>query len=447
MRRALIYISIATACLLVASCALTRRDTRAEQRTQETEIGQPTFFVDYAGFDLPGDSLSRLEVYYQVFNFGLQFAQKEGEFVADFAFTIRIVDSEGEQIKSLDQDRTVRVPTYEATQSRFDYRTSQINVELPPGKYTLETTLRDIGSGHIHNREFHVNLSDHDVSDPTTSDLLFVQEAHSRTGEPGIFDKGDITVIPSVSRFFGGDDSTRLVYYFEIYRGSSENSKVYVETILRSPYKGMLYRDTLWMELTEPVTRQIRDIALADYLPGDYNLEVYIRGHRAKKLDSRNESFTIQWSQEALLRHDFEAAVEQLAYISNSAELSGMKKLQSMEEKIQAFNSFWEGRDPTPGTLENETKREFYRRITYANHQFRHLRREGWRTDRGRIYIQFGEPDQIDDHPISPAYFPYQIWHYYREGKYRRFTFVDQNEDGDYRLQYPYDGLNQRPDF
>lgn len=48
---------------------------------------------------------------------------------------------------------------------------------------------------------------------------------------------------------------------------------------------------------------------------------------------------------------------------------------------------------------------------------------------------------------MSPDALPYQIWHYYREGAYRRFTFVDENEDGDYRLQFPYDGLNQRPDF
>lgn len=424
-----------------------RRDGRAEQRLLEAEVGQPTFFVDYAGFGLPGDSLSRLEIYYQVFNFGLQFVPKDGEYVAEFAFSVRLFDSQGEQVKSLQQERTVKVPSYPATQSRFDYRTSMFTLDAPPGEYTLETTLRDIGSAQIHNREFKINLQKHNLEQSTCSDLLFVQQAQTRTGDSGIFDKGDLTIIPSVSRFFGGDDSTRLIYYFEIYRGSSEDDKVCIETILRSPYRGMLYRDTLWMELTEPITRQIRDIALSDYLPGDYNLEVYIRGRRAKKLDSRDESFTIQWSQEALLRHDFDAAVQQLAYISNSAELADMKKLQSMDEKIHAFDAFWQDRDPTPGTLENETKREFYRRITYANHQFRHLRREGWRTDRGRIYIQYGEPDQIDDHPISPESFPYQIWHYYREGKYRRFTFVDQNEDGDYRLQYPYDGLNQRPDF
>jgi hypothetical protein len=75
------------------------------------------------------------------------------------------------------------------------------------------------------------------------------------------------------------------------------------------------------------------------------------------------------------------------------------------------------------------------------------MRRNGWRTDRGRIYIMFGEPDQLDDYPYAPDTHPYQEWHYYRQGRYRKFFFVDENEDGEYRLVYPYDGLYMRPDF
>ena len=71
----------------------------------------------------------------------------------------------------------------------------------------------------------------------------------------------------------------------------------------------------------------------------------------------------------------------------------------------------------------------------------------GWRTDRGRIYVKHGEPDEIDDYPFAPNSHPYQEWHYYHGGRYRKFTFLDENEDGDYRLIYPYDGLNLTPDF
>jgi GWxTD domain-containing protein len=447
MKQSTISLALLSGLLLLQGCSLTRVDSHAEQRLGEALVGQPLYYVDYAGFDVSNDSLSRLEVYYQVFNFGLQFKQAESEYVADFVFTIRVRDGNGEQVKSVEQERSVKVPDYEATQSRFDYRTSQASFELPPGKYTVETTLRDVGSGQLINREFAVDLAKFGAGQAVASDLLFVQAAQTRSGEPGIFDKGELSVIPSVSRLYGGEDSTRLLFYFEIYRGADSAEQVNVETILRSATRGMLYRDTLYVELAQPITRQLREISMTEFSPGDYTLEVFLRGRRNKRLDQKEESFTIQWSQEALLKHDFNTAIEQLSYIAQSDEYEDMKKLQTMEEKVQAFNAFWDARDPTLGTPENESKREFYRRITFANRRFHHMRREGWRTDRGRIYIQFGEPDQIDDHPMSPEYPPYQIWHYYQEGRYRRFTFVDENEDSDFRLQYPYDGLNQRPDF
>ncbi|HKK21216.1 MAG TPA: GWxTD domain-containing protein, partial [candidate division Zixibacteria bacterium] len=91
-------------------------------------------------------------------------------------------------------------------------------------------------------------------------------------------------------------------------------------------------------------------------------------------------------------------------------------------------------------------KNEFYRRVNIANQNFTHMYRQGWRTDRGRVYIMYGEPDQVDDYPVVPDRHPYQEWHYYRGTKYRKFIFVDVNEDGDYRLEYPYDGLYQQPD-
>ncbi len=69
------------------------------------------------------------------------------------------------------------------------------------------------------------------------------------------------------------------------------------------------------------------------------------------------------------------------------------------------------------------------------------MRMEGWRTDRGHIYVRYGEPDYMVEEPFSLSHHPYQVWQYTRISPNRRFVFVDENEDGDYRLQYPYDGL------
>ena len=82
-----------------------------------------------------------------------------------------------------------------------------------------------------------------------------------------------------------------------------------------------------------------------------------------------------------------------------------------------------------------------------ANANYGFLRRQGWETDRGRILVIYGVPDQIEDYPFALETYPSQVWHYYRKGRYRKFIFIDDNHDGDYRLQYPYDGLGINPDF
>jgi hypothetical protein len=69
-------------------------------------------------------------------------------------------------------------------------------------------------------------------------------------------------------------------------------------------------------------------------------------------------------------------------------------------------------------------------------------KRPGWRTDRGMIYIQYGEPDDVERHPFDMDGFPYnapwQVWRYYSTN--REFVFVDRRGSNDYELQYPYDG-------
>jgi len=437
---------LSAAALTFAGCATPRRVAQESLDERMTEVGQPAFFVDWAGFQ-GTDSLSRLEIYYQVFNFGLQFQKDSAEYEARYLFTVIINDNNGKQIVAQEQDRKVRTADYGKTTSRFDYRTSQMNFALPPGTYKIMCSLKDENSHSISNRDFAVKLRNFRNALPSASDVQFAYAIEPAGEETSVFRKGDVTVVPIPSRYYGENDSTQLKYYFEVYPGSSGLREVKVEAVVRSNVRGTLSRDTSQITLGGSAIRQVRGLSLDQVPPGDYELHIRLLGQRNKLLDERVEAFSLQWTQEGLLRHDYRTALDQLKYIAPSSEIKKMQDLKTYEERLAAFDAFWAERDPTLGTKENETKREFYRRVTYANRQFQHLRQPGWRTDRGRIYIQHGDPDQIDDVPMSPNYRPYQVWHYYRQGSYRRFTFVDQNDDGDYRLQYPYDGMNMRPDF
>jgi GWxTD domain-containing protein len=140
---------------------------------------------------------------------------------------------------------------------------------------------------------------------------------------------------------------------------------------------------------------------------------------------------------------------EEVPYIITPEERAAWKKLSTDEEREQFIEAFWARRNPNPGSPENEYKEEYYRRIAYANEHFA-SGIPGWRTDRGRIYIMYGPPDEIDSHPSGGSYirpaaegggetstYPFEDWRYrYIDGIGSNIVleFVDTTMSGEYHL-------------
>jgi GWxTD domain-containing protein len=140
---------------------------------------------------------------------------------------------------------------------------------------------------------------------------------------------------------------------------------------------------------------------------------------------------------------------EDVTYIITAEERRAFSQLTTDEEREQFIEQFWLRRDPTPNTVENEFKQEHYRRITFANEHFS-SGIPGWKTDRGRIYVTFGPPDEIDAHPSGGSYrrpaaegggetttFPFEDWRYRYIGGVGNdvmIEFVDTRMNGDYHM-------------
>jgi GWxTD domain-containing protein len=124
-----------------------------------------------------------------------------------------------------------------------------------------------------------------------------------------------------------------------------------------------------------------------------------------------------------------------LELILDAATEAGVYRNLSVEGKRRFLREFWRRRDPTPGTAANEAMVDFYRQVAYANsafHQARVAAMPGWRTDRGRIYLRHGRPDEMLQRPVaSPR--PFEVWRYTRDRGYW-YVFVDWNNMGDYHL-------------
>jgi GWxTD domain-containing protein len=140
---------------------------------------------------------------------------------------------------------------------------------------------------------------------------------------------------------------------------------------------------------------------------------------------------------------------EDVIYIITDEEKKAFKILANDDEREQFIEQFWLRRDPTPDTEENEYREEHYRRIAYSNEHFA-SGIPGWKTDRGKIYIEYGPADEVESHPAGGTYqrpyeegggststYPFEKWRYrYIEGMGNNIIleFVDTTMSGEYRL-------------
>lgn len=191
-------------------------------------------------------------------------------------------------------------------------------------------------------------------------------------------------------------------------------------------------------------------------LTGSLAAEKKESGDTARETIAKPLSEKERKKREAKLRKELETPFrkwlnEDVFYIITDEERTAFKRFQTDEEREQFIEQFWLRRDPTPDTQENEFKEEHYRRIAYANERFA-SGIPGWKTDRGRIYITFGPPDEIESHPSGGTYqrpieegggttstYPFEKWRYrYLEGvglgNDINIEFVDPTMTGEYRM-------------
>ncbi len=218
------------------------------------------------------------------------------------------------------------------------------------------------------------------------------------------------------------------------------------------------------------IARWTVGILLASTVFGGFAGPVFARKDKDKKLakEERRRQKAIQKEMESPYKKWISGPI---SYIITPAERAAFKKLTTDEERDRFIQQFWERRNPNPGSPDNGFKAEFYRRIAYANEHFA-SGIPGWKTDRGRVYIMYGPPDEIDSHPsggqylmpsnempyagpgVSPTMttYPFEDWTYNYIpgiGNNVKLEFVDPTMTGEYHLTMnpcEKDAMAQTPD-
>jgi GWxTD domain-containing protein len=363
---------------------------------------------------------------------------------AAYRFAVTVKDTAGLELLSQSWTQTVATrPLSVARGSAVEH----FSFAAKPGRYTIEVAVTDSATGRVTRQRADVAAFS---SNPGASDLLLAtsmrEAGPAESPGPGEIRKGSLT-LQAAGRPVLTPQQARLGYYLELYAGRPETLTVAVRV---KAAQGAQLVATPGERIPLPagggVTRGMVD--LAGLPPGDYRLEVAASGGRDTVV--RGAAFRMAgFETEAAIaeaspvRDVFGSVTEAqldtlylpLVYLMTSAE-QGIYPALTLEGKRSWIRQFWQKRDPTPGTPRNELQEDFYTRIADANRRFREggaAQIPGWRTDRGRIFIKYGVPDEVLSRPQAGNTRPFEVWKYTRN-RALKYVFLDQTLFGNYAL-------------
>lgn len=407
----------------------------------------PQFFVDVVSAkNYDSEESSRVDVYARISYARLNFITTPNGFTANYELSLSANQlSDDDRFRNLVQskiwDGNIVVDTYLETQAddKSDFTTQTL--DLSPGRYIFEFELSDKNSSQVYVQEVPITVRDFDVP-VGISDLTLLES----------YDADSFSIVPRVGKNVSTADGGFQLFY-EINTDEAQELSVRRD-VFRTVRDGGIPVAPAWMDLdtdqvevvgavftdTEPTSigegksQHVATIPLEDIKAGAYVVRVSLNASDGTMLDSAEKAIIVQWTGLAAHIQDIDEAIQQLEYTAKPKDIDFILDAPNQLERVQRFENFWEKRDPTPKTKRNEIMEEYYYRVASANQQYGAVR-DGWRTDRGFVFVNYGEPDYVERQPFNFDYEPYEVWTYERIG--RRFIFVDKTGFGDYELLVP----------
>ena len=370
---------------------------------------------------------------------------------------VRVTDSTG--LKLLEQSWQNQATA--ALRRPDAFAVDMVRFSLAPGRYRLEVAVVDSVSGH--RAATGVDLEGF-ASAPAASDLLLSPQirptaAGDTVPRPAELRWGQM-LVAAAARLDLTPLRPTAYYLLEAYSPAQANGTLRLR-VADSTGKALITTAETPVQVPTGGGVLKGQLDLTGLPPGNYDMVAALQlggktveraaGFTMAGLDETLEKDVVRREAakvtdegyfEAMSQEELELAKEPLVIVAESGELSKWSKDLSLRAKRRFLVDFWKRRDPTPDTPVNEARRVFYDGVAYAEKHFGEKGRvsaPGWRTDRGRIYIKYGEPEEQLDRVQAGRAVPYQVWRY-RQGRDRYFVFADRsNGIGVYQLVHSND--------
>jgi GWxTD domain-containing protein len=413
--------------ILIAAFLFTNASAQYLASSKMSGIGVPFFQTGiFRTFqESVEDSLRLVRIYFQIINDDLTFLKQEDNYQADVEFDIYITNKSKEFVFNRTVNKQIKTAQYEETNSRQLANTFYTDITLKPDNYDLIITALDKNNNKQVNRKINFELDDLREKKFLISDILFFQNFQlDSSNQISSFE-------PNLTNNFSGQGKNFYFYFASIV--SDPQDTLRVKYMIRNPEGNMVQFNQYILVNNKNINENYIRINRQLFDQSRYELEV-TASYKNQTIKTK-KIFSFYWTDNPDSPKDLTNALDQMRYIVE-ADSVGWALKQNYDEKLGYFKRFWKRVDPNPETEKNELMDEYYLRVNTANQNFSTLSQDGWLTDRGRIFIKFGEPDDIERHPFEINSQPYEIWRYY--GLRKVFLFIDRTSFGDYYLHPNY---------
>lgn len=439
--------SLLVICLIV--CA---GPVATQSRFEESESRNPNSPISYeavALFDADSSAM-QVNIHYRIAQNFFIFVRNEAapqrtEYVAHGELVVELLNEQkGSVARHILQLPLTRTTLAKET-DRSPSLQGAVTLSAPPGKYTIVFSVDDHESGRTFMEKTRkVTLLSSKPGALEVSDLLMCRQPPIREG-PSIFvpmNRGGNVLFADagglLTEIYQLTEQDSLSLKWKL-TGQADGFGEKIERVEGSTFKvmngvlrlmpqdeGVLYglkpSSQGWKSLYIP-------LPLERLEPGSYTLDVQYRSGKTSRKDLHQ--FHVTWPSHPFSLSDPELAVDALRHIAKESEIDGMQS-GSAERRAESFYHFWKERDKDTTTAYNQALAEYYYRVDEAMRRFSTAREnDGYKTDRGRIYILYGPPPK-SERVLQPNSGPKEIWTYDR--LHQRFIFIDPTRNGNYIL-------------
>lgn len=412
------------------------------------------FEFDYAQFAFSNDS-NYVEFYYVFDQSKLTVVEQDSQRFVEAVLTVQITDSTGSDTL-VDNQWLIKYPV---TGENLDYKSlvGVVSFILPEGALKCVVKGSDLNnSSNFRSITEYIRIRPLLKSEAAISDIQLASKMiQGSENKNSIFYKNTYEVIPIPNLVFGGNQPA-MFFYSEIYNISDPTFKSDTlklnEIIFNSRGKIVLEKNKFISRINNSRV-EVGSFVLSKLPTDTYTLAVslidtavdvgvtsskrfFVYNPHIVDTDSTNyEAKPVLSSAFATMsEEELDDIFDKSKYIATSQEIEKFSKLSGVDGKREFLFNFWNGRDRNPSTPENEFFYDYLQRVESANQRFTSMQKAGWKTDRGRVFILYGEPSEIERYPNQIESRPYEIWYYndIEGGVY--FVFADLTGFSEYTL-------------